>query len=162
MKKQKNKKRPKKDTSRKAAGKEKYFYYHTDGHWKRNYLQYLKSLKTKKGDKLLEGMLVVESNLTVFSTSRLWFKCSHMYFLYDLVDNRGLRHSEIILRISNGVKIVAEAIEIYPFWLPSGFRLALKDCYFVPVASQNLIFISVLAQKEFVFNFNKDFCLIYL
>ena len=32
----------------------------------------------------------------------------------------------------------------------------------MPVASQNLIFIFILAQDDFVFNFNKDFYSIYL
>ena len=68
----------------------------------------------------------------------------------------------MILQIGNGVKIITEAVGTYPLWLPSDFRLDLKDCYFVPVASQNLTFMSVLAQDDFEFNFNKDFCFIYL
>ena len=62
----------------------------------------------------------------------------------------------MILRIDNGVKITAE-IGTCPLRLPSGFRLYLKDYYFIPVASRNLISISVLAQDGFVFQFNKDF-----
>ena len=65
-------------------------------------------------------------------------------------------------RIDNGVKVAAEAIDTYPLRLPSSVRLDLKDCYYVPVASQNLIFMSMLAQKDFEISFNKDFCFIYL
>ena len=68
----------------------------------------------------------------------------------------------MILQISNGARVATEAIGTYPLWLSSDFRLILKDCYYIPVASQNLIFISVLAQEDFIFNFNKDFCSIYL
>ena len=63
----------------------------------------------------------------------------------------------MILRISNGAKVTPECI--YSLWLPLGFRLDLKDCYFISVASQNLISVSVLAQDRFVFNLIKIFIL---
>ena len=111
-------------------------------------------------------MLIIESNLIVFSTSS-WildsglsaYICTSMQ---GLVDSRGLKHSEMILWVSNGARIAAEAIEIYPLRLLSDFRLVLKDCYYILVASWNLIFVYVLVQKNFTFNFNKDFYLIYL
>ena len=68
-KKQKKESKPMKDALKKAAVKEKYFHYDTDGHWRRNCLLYLESLKTKKGDTPLEDMLsllVIKSNLIVF------------------------------------------------------------------------------------------------
>ena len=60
--------------------------------------------------------------------------------------------------IDNGVKVTAEAVGTYSLRLSSEFRFDLKDYYFILVASQNLIFISVLAQDGFDFNFNKNFC----
>ena len=137
-----------KDTPKKVADKEKYFHYNTDGHWKRNCLLYLESLKTKNGDKPSEDMLV-ESNLMIFSISS-WVLDSNFSIhictsMQDLVDSRGLRHGEMIFRIDNGVRIAAEAIGTYPLRLPSDFRLMLKYCYYVLVASQNLIFVSILA-----------------
>ena len=68
----------------------------------------------------------------------------------------------MILQIGNGAKVAAEAVGTYSLRLPSGFRLDLKDCYFVPVASRNLFSISMLAHDEFDFHFNKNFCSIYL
>ena len=68
----------------------------------------------------------------------------------------------MILRISNGAKVAAEAVGTYPLRLSSGVRLHLKDYYYVPVASQNLISVSVLAQEGFEIYFNKDFYCIYL
>ena len=52
-----------------AEAKEKYFHYHAESHWRRNCPKYLESLKTKKDDNPFEGMLVIESNLMIFSTS---------------------------------------------------------------------------------------------
>ena len=63
------KEQPKKDVPKKPEAKEKYFHCNAEGHWKRNCLLYLKSLKIKKDDKPSESMLVIESNLTVSSTS---------------------------------------------------------------------------------------------
>ena len=57
----------------------------------------------------------------------------------------------MILRIDNGAKVTVEAVETYSLRLLSDFRLDLKDHYFVPVTSQNLILIFVLAQDGFIF-----------
>ena len=73
-----------------------------------------------------------------------------------------LREGDIILRVSNGAKVITEAVGTYPLRLSLGFRLDLKDRYYVPVAIQNLIFVSVLAQIDFNFSFNNDFYSIYL
>ena len=111
-------------------------------------------------------MLIIESNPTISSISS-WildsgsstYICTSMY---GLIENKRLRQDDMILRIDNGTKIIVKAIRTHPLWLPSGFRLDLKDCYFVPVASWNLIAISVLAQDGFIFQFKKDYCSIYL
>ena len=68
----------------------------------------------------------------------------------------------MIFWIGNGAKVAIETVGTYPLQLPSGARLDLKDCYYVSIASRNLIFMSVLAQKGFEISFNKDFCFIYL
>ena len=68
----------------------------------------------------------------------------------------------MILQISNGAKVTVEAVGTYLLQLPSEFKLDLKDYYFIPVACQNLIFVSMLAQDDFDFNFNKDIYFIYL
>ena len=68
----------------------------------------------------------------------------------------------MILWVDNGAKVATEAVGTYPLRLPSGVRLDLKDCYYVPVVSQNLISVSVLAHEVFEIYFNKDFCFVYL
>ena len=82
--------------------------------------------------------------------------------MQGLIESRRLRKDDMILRIDNEVKITAEAVGTYSLQLSSDFRLDLKDCYFVPIASRNLISISMLAQEDFVINFNKNFNFIYL
>ena len=82
--------------------------------------------------------------------------------MQDLIKSRRLRKGDMILRIDNGAKITAEVIGTYPLRLLLGFRLDLKDCYFIFIASRNLISVSVLAQDGFEFNFNKNFYSIYL
>ena len=66
---QKKESKPKKDISKKAEAKKKYFHYDAKGHWRRNCPLYLESLKLRKGDKLSVGMLVIDSNLMISSTS---------------------------------------------------------------------------------------------
>ena len=166
MKKQKKESKPKKDVPKKAEAKKKYFYCDAKGHWRRNCPLYLKSLKTKKGDKSSEGMLVIESNLMISSTSN-WVldsgSSAHICTsMQDLIENRRLRKSDMILRIGNRAKVAVEAVGTYPLRLPFDFRLDLKHYYFIPIASQNLIFVSVLVQEGFKIYFNKDFCFIYL
>ena len=59
----------KKTEPKKKADKEKYFYCNTGGHWKWKCLLYLASLKNKKKADPSGGMLIIESNLMVSSTS---------------------------------------------------------------------------------------------
>ena len=68
-KKQKRESKPKKDGPKAAKARGKYFHCHAEGHWRRNCPKYLESLKIKKRDKPFEGMLVIESNLMISSTS---------------------------------------------------------------------------------------------
>ena len=68
----------------------------------------------------------------------------------------------MILWIDNGAKIATETIGTYPLRLLFGIRLDLKGCYYVSIASQNLIFLSMLAQEGFEIYFKKDFYSIYL
>ena len=81
--------------------------------------------------------------------------------MQDLEEVRGLREGEITLWIDNGVRIAVVVVIIYSLRLLLGLSLLLKDCYYVPVASKNLISISVLAQDNYNFYFNKDMYSIY-
>ena len=64
----------------------------------------------------------------------------------------------MILCIENRARVVAVAVKIYPLRLPSGLNLVLKDYYYVPTASRNLISVSCLALEGYVISFLKDHC----
>ena len=65
VKKQKKESKSKKDALKKAMEKKKCFHYNSNGHWRRNCLSYLESLKIKKNEQPSEGMFIIESNLTI-------------------------------------------------------------------------------------------------
>ena len=84
-------------------------------------------------------MLVIKINLMVSSIFS-WILNSdlsaHIYTsMHGLIESRRLREGDMILQIGNRAKVAAEVVGTYPLRLPSGFRLDLKDCYFVPIAS---------------------------
>ena len=86
-------------------------------------------------------MLIIESNFMISSTSsRVLDSSSSAYIctsMQGLIESRRLRKDDIIFWISNRANVTAEAIGTYSLRLPSEFRFDLKDCCFVPVASQN-------------------------
>ena len=68
-KKQKKESKLKKKTPKKTMEKGKCFHYNFNSHWRRNCPSYLESLKMKRDEQPSEGMLIIESNLIVSSTS---------------------------------------------------------------------------------------------
>ena len=83
-------------------------------------MAYLTTVKSKKKDGASEGtsdMLVIETNLTIFSSSS-WILdsdssthlCTSMQGLEEV---RGLREDEIALWIGNGARVAAVAVGTY-------------------------------------------------
>ena len=111
--------------------------------WKWNCPQYLTTLKNKK-DGPSRGMLILESNLMVsFASSWVldYGSSAHLCTsMQGLEESRRLRDGEMILHVENGARVAAMAVETYPLQLPLGLDLVLKDCYYVPTASRNLIY----------------------
>ena len=115
------------------------------------------SLNNKREGGPSKGMLVMETNLMISSTSN-WVidsgSSAHLYTsLQDLEVSRKLREGNMILGVENGAKVTVVAMGTYPLRLPSENILFLRDCYFVPVASRNLIFVSYLMQDDYVISF---------
>ena len=107
-------------------------------------------------------MLIIKSNLTISSASS-WVldsgSSTHLCTsMQDLEESRRLRDGEMILRIENGARVATVAVETYPLRLPLGLHLVLRDYYYVPAASRNLISVSCLAQEGYVIRFHKDHC----
>ena len=68
-KKKKLAKNQKKENPKKVDDKKKYFHYNVEGHWRRNCLTYLATVKNRKKDRSSEDMsdlLVIKANLMIF------------------------------------------------------------------------------------------------
>ena len=94
-------------------------------------------------------MFVFESNLTVTS-SFSWIldsgSSAHICTsMQGLIESRWLRDGDMILHINNGAIVATVAMGSFSLNLSSNKRLLLKDCYFVPGATRNLISVSILA-----------------
>ena len=76
--------------------------------------------------------------------------------MQGLKESRRLRDGEMILHIENGARVAAVAVETYPLRLPLRLDLVLRDYYYVPAASRNLISVSCLAQEGYVISFHKN------
>ena len=65
------------------------------------------------------------------------------------------------LRVGNGARVVALAIGTNDITLPSGLILSLKNYYYVPTMSRNIISISCLDKISFEFIIRNNKCSIY-
>ena len=67
----------------------------------------------------------------------------------------------MILHVGNGARVAAMIVKTYPLRLSLRLDLVLRDCYYVPAISKNLISISCLAQEGYVISFHKNHCNIF-
>ena len=65
------------------------------------------------------------------------------------------------LRLGNGVRVVALPVGFYDLTLPSGIVFQLKNCYYVPAVSRNIISVSCLTVDEFYFIIKNNIFSIY-
>ena len=86
--------------------RKKYFHSNVEGHWRRNCLAYLTTIKSRKKDGPCEGtsdMVVIKTNLTIFSSSSWVLDSGSSAHLCTSVQGlekvRGQREGEITLRI---------------------------------------------------------------
>ena len=70
---------------------------------------------------------------------------------------RRLTKGDIDLRVGNGAKVAVVSVGTYALSLASGYELYLNNCYFIPILSKNIIFISVLDSEGISFTI-KDKC----
>ena len=63
--------------------------------------------------------------------------------------------------MGNGARFAALAIRVYDLTLPSGLVFHLKNCYYVPTVSRNIISISCLDVDGFQFIIKNNIFSIY-
>ena len=100
------------------------------------------------------------------STSASWVldtRCgSHICVnVQGLRSTRSLSIGEVDLRVGNGARVAALAVGVYDLTLPSGLVFKLKNCYYVPAVSRNIISVSFLDVDGFHFIFKNNIFSIY-
>jgi hypothetical protein len=131
------------------------------GHWKRNCNIYLEKIKKAK-EAGPSGVYIVEINLSS-KNSLAWVLdtgcVSHICIsMQGLKNPRRLAKGEVDLRVGNKAKVAALAVGTYEIQLPTGRILELRNCFFVPALSRNLISISALCRTGFKFIFDRYGC----
>ena len=121
----------------------------------------MEDLKKKKTfETSSRGIYVIEVNVTT-SGSTSWVLdtgcgahiCTNMN---GLSNSRILEKGQVDLRVGNGARVAALAVGTFHLSLPSGLVLELKNCYYVPAISRNIIFIPCLDLEGFQFSIKKQ------
>ena len=140
------------------------FFCNEQGHWKRNCKLYLEDLKKKKcSEATTSSIYVIEANMSTSASWVLDTRCgSHICVnVQGLQSSRSLAKGEVDLRVGNGARVAALAIGVYDLTLPNGLVFQLKNCYYVPVVSRNIISVSCLDMDGFHFIIKKNIFSIY-
>ena len=111
------------------------------------------------------GIYVIEAN--TISHDNLWVLdvgcgshiCNDMQ---GLRNNRKLTKGEYDLRVNNGARVAVVSIGTYVLNLPNGLCLNLDNCFYVPVLTKNIIYVSCLNKKGFHLKFCNNGCYIML
>jgi hypothetical protein len=103
---------------------EESFYYHKKGHWFSNYKKYLEEQKTKKeSETFASGINVIEINIAVSSSDSWVFDTGLMIqtckSLHGLSMTRRFAKGELDVRVNNGAKVAAIAVDTFHQPLPS-------------------------------------------
>ena len=77
--------------------------------------------------------------------------------LEDLVNERRLRPGEVTLQLSNGASVAAKAIGLTSIDLYD-HDLLLENVLYIPNAFENIISVSSLTRKNYVFHFKNNVC----
>ena len=139
------------------------FFCNEQGHWKRCKL-FLEDLKKKKSSEATTlGIYVIEVNLSTSTSWVLDIGCGSPICVnvQGLRGSRSLVKGEVDLRVGNEARVVALAVGVYDLTLPSGLVFQLKNCYYVPTVSRNIISISCLDVDGFHFIIKNNIFSIY-
>src|ERR1043165_2686377 len=144
------------------------FYCKGEVHWKHNCPKYLKDKKAGTVAKRDEGIFdihIVDLLLTsVGNTSWILDTRSVAHIsnsIQGLRNRRRLLKDEVTMRVGNGCQIEVLAVGTKDLSLPSGLVLVLKNCYYVPALSVNIISGSCLKRDRYSFKSDTIGCSIY-
>ena len=71
--------------------------------------------------------------------------------MQGLINKRTLAKGEVDLRVGNEARVAALEIGNFDLTLPSGLVILLKNCYYVPAMSRNIISVSCSDMDGFIF-----------
>ena len=124
----------------------------------------MEDLKKKKSSEAITlGIYVIEVNLSTSASWVLDTGCgSHICVnVQGLRRSRSLAKGEVDLRVRNGARVAALDVRVYDLTLPNGLVFQLKNCYYVPVMSRNIISVSCLDMDGFYFIIKNNIFSIY-
>ena len=81
--------------------------------------------------------------------------------MQGLRSSRSLAKGEVDLRVRNGARVAALTVGVYDLTFPSGLVFQLKNCYYVPAVSKNIISVSCLDIDGFHFIIKNNIFSIY-
>jgi hypothetical protein len=107
--------------------------------------------KKKKGNETsASGINVIEINIVVYSSDSWVFDTGSMIHtcksLQGLSPTRRFAKGELDVRVGNGAKIAAIAVDTFHLPLSSGLVLELNNCYCIPPLCKNIISYSCLEE----------------
>ena len=119
--------------------------------------------KKKSSEATTSGIYVMEVNLSTFASWVLDTGCgSHICVnVQSLRSSRSFAKGEVDLRVGNGARVAALVVGVYDFTLLSGIVFQLKNCYYVPAVSRNIISVSCLDVDGFHFIIKNNIFSIY-
>ena len=119
--------------------------------------------KKKSSEATTLGIYVIEVNLSTSASWVLDTGCgSHICVnVQGLRSSRSLAKGKVDLQVGNGARVSALAIGVYGLTLPSGLVLQLKNCYYVPAVSRNIISVSCLDMDGYHFIIKNNIFSIY-
>ncbi|KAI3457782.1 hypothetical protein Pfo_014445 [Paulownia fortunei] len=151
-----NKKGPQQQAKKaKSDGKPKgkCFYCGQKGHWKRNCPEYLASKKQGNGElSFIESCLVVDSTDTwIVDSGATNHICNT---LQGFQVTKELNEGEHTLRVGTGAVVSARAVGIVYLYFRDKKHLVLRNCYYVPNITRNLISVALLFRQGYYVHFS--------